>query len=415
MSRPPASLFARPLAALLLVAAPAAAMAQPALVTLPSGLGSDLALLLIYVTAALIFSFMCSVAEAVLLSITPSYIAELRERNAKQAERLHKLKNEGIDRSLAAILTVNTIAHTVGAIGAGSKATAVFGSAWFGVFSGVMTLLILFLSEIVPKTLGAVHWRRLTGPTASYVNLLILTMYPLIWVSEVLTKLISRGQKVHVFSRDEFIAMATVGQQSGQIDERESKIIRNLFRLGALTAEDIMTPRIVMVALQKDVTVAQAYASGDRTPFSRLPLYGRDMDDIVGFVLREDILMAHLKDRDDTPVSEMKRELLTVSGTTPLTGLMDTLMKRRQHIAVVIGEFGETRGLVTLEDLVETLLGEEIVDEGDRVEDMQVMARQLWQKRAKAIGIVLDAPPEQGNGAGPARGANRPGSPPLER
>jgi CBS domain containing-hemolysin-like protein len=353
-------------------------------------LGPDVALLLTYVALALFFSFLCSVAEAVLLSITPSYIAELRERSPKQAERLHQLKSENIDRSLAAILTINTIAHTVGAIGAGSKATAVFGDALFGVFSAVMTLLILFLSEIVPKTIGAVHWRRLTGFTATYIRLLIVLTYPLIRVSEVLTRLISRGQKVHVFSREEFIAMSTIGQQSGQIDERESKIIRNLFRFKALTAEDIMTPRTVMVALQADTTVAQAYELRDRIPFSRLPLYGRDRDDILGFVLFEDILLAHLRDHDADPVSTLRRDLLPVPASSTLTTLMDVLMKRHQHIAVVIGEFGETRGLVTLEDLVETLIGEEIMDEGDKVADLQAMARQLWHKRAKATGMSVE-------------------------
>lgn len=357
--------------------------------SLPVEWGSDLALLATYVLLALLFSFLCSIAEAVLLSITPSYIAEMQNSDPPLAARLQKLKGDSIDRSLAAILTVNTIAHTVGAIGAGSKATSVFGSAWFGVFSAVMTLLILFLSEIVPKTIGAVHWRRLGRVTAAYVNLLIFTMYPLIRISELLTKLISHGQKVHVFSRDEFVAMADVGHRSGQINERESKIIANLFRFHALTAKDIMTPRTVMVALPASLTVAEAYAMGDRTPFSRLPLYGRDKDDVIGFVLRDDILSAYLQDKDALPLSVMKRELLTVPGTISLSGLMDALMQRRQHIALVIGEFGETQGLVTLEDLVETLIGEEIVDEGDRVEDMQAMARQLWAKRARAAGIEL--------------------------
>lgn len=355
-----------------------------------SVIGADLVLLLAYVGIALVFSFLCSVAEATLLSITPSYVAELRERNPAFAERVHRLKSENIDRSLAAILTVNTIAHTAGAIGAGSKATAVFGDAWFGVFSAVMTLLILFLTEIVPKTIGAVHWRRLTGFTEAYVRLLILLMYPLIRVSELLTRLISHGRKVHVFSREELIAMTDVGRQSGQIDERESKIIRNLFRFKALTAEDIMTPRTVMVALHGETTVAEAYAMRGQVPFSRLPLYGRDKDDILGFVLYEDILLAHLRDHDADPVSTLRRDLLAVPASSTLASLMDGLLKRRQHIAVVIGEFGETRGLVTLEDLVETLIGEEIVDEGDKVADMQAMARQQWQRRAQAMGLKLD-------------------------
>jgi CBS domain containing-hemolysin-like protein len=379
---------------LALAAAPV--LSQPAGIDVPFELGPGFGLLLVYVLLALFFSFLCSVAEAVLLSITPSYIAELRKRDPKQADRLQALKGEGIDRSLAAILTVNTIAHTVGAIGAGAKATSVFGDAWFGVFSAVMTLLILFLSEIVPKTIGAVHWRRLSGFTATYVNLLIKLTYPLIVVSELLTRMIARGQKVHRFSRDEFVAMADIGQKSGQIDARESKIIRNLFRFKALTAEDIMTPRTVMTALQADTTIGQAYEGGGRIPYSRLPLYGKDKDDSIGFVLREDILVAHLQGRDEAPVSTLRRDLLSVPATSNLDGLMDALLKRRQHIALVVGEFGETRGVVTLEDLVETLIGEEIMDEGDRIADMQVMARQLWERRARASGVELPAPGSAG-------------------
>ena len=182
--------------------------------------------------------------------------------------------------------------------------------------------------------------------------------------------------------------MTDVGQKSGQLDERESKIIRNLFRFKAITAQDIMTPRTVMVALQADTTVARAYELRDRIPFSRLPLYGRDRDDILGFVLFEDILLAHLQGKDEQPLSTLKRELLSVAVTTPLPSLMDVLMKRRQHIATVVGEFGETQGLVTLEDLIETLLGEEIMDEGDTVADMQVMARQLWKRRMKVSALA---------------------------
>ncbi|MEM7396582.1 MAG: DUF21 domain-containing protein, partial [Verrucomicrobiota bacterium] len=192
--------------------------------------------LVIYIGLALIFSFLCSVAEAVLLSITPSFIAGMEQEHPKRAELIKKLKQDNVDRSLAAILTLNTIAHTVGAIGSGSKATAVFGSEWFGVFSAVMTLMILFLSEIIPKTLGAVHWRNLAGPTAIFVRWLILVLYPLIVVSELLTKLITKGKEVHVFSREEFAAMAVVGESSGHIDPDESRIIHNLLRFGQLKA-----------------------------------------------------------------------------------------------------------------------------------------------------------------------------------
>lgn len=372
------------------LAGPAIAFAAGGPLAVSPG-SSDVFLLVGYVLLALVFSFMCSVAEAVLLSITPSFIAGLESTDPKRAALLKKLKGEGIDRSLAAILTVNTIAHTLGAIGAGAKATVVFGSAWFGLFSAVMTLLILFLSEILPKTLGAVYWRSLTGVTALYINVLIKSMYPLILVSERVTKMIARGQTVHVFSRDEFIAMANIGQQSGHINDRESRIIRNLFRFGSLRAQDIMTPRTVMVALPEHITISEALQARMSAPFSRIPVYGADLDAVTGFVLREDLLMAETQDTGDRPLTALRRDILTVASAAPLSTLLDLLLDKRHHIAVVIGEYGETKGLVTLEDVVETLLGIEIVDEGDKVDDMQSLARQLWARRAKALGLQVES------------------------
>ncbi|QCB46143.1 hemolysin family protein [Hydrogenophaga sp. PAMC20947] len=356
-----------------------------------TSLGSDAFLLVLYVVLALLFSFLCSVAEATLLSITPSYIAGLKEAQPQKATLLKQLKEDNIDQSLAAILTVNTIAHTVGAIGAGSKATSVFGSAWFGLFSAVMTLLILFLSEIVPKTLGAVYWRQLASPTAAFVNLLVKSMYPLIVVSERITRLISGGKKLHDFNREEFVALAGIGQEQGLINERESKIIRNLFLFKSVEASTIMTPRIVVAALQKDTPVHEALGTPEKTPFSRLPIYGNDLDSVSGFVLREDLLVAQNQGKGEQPVSTFRREIVSVPSSTPLSRLLETLLEQRQHIAVVVGEYGETKGLVTLEDVVETLLGIEILDEGDKVEDMQQLARQLWAKRAERMGLKLDA------------------------
>lgn len=358
-------------------------------IAVSTSLGTDALLLLLYVGIALVFSFMCSIAEASLLSITPSYIAGLKDTNPKKAAQLQRLKVDNIDQSLAAILTVNTIAHTMGAIGAGSKATAVFGDAWFGVFSAVMTLLILFLTEIVPKTLGATYWRQFAGFSTLYVNVLIKTMYPLIVVSEKLTKLISRGQKLHQFSRDEFVAMASIGQEEGMINDRESKIIRNLFLFKSVEASTVMTPRIVVSALQKDLTVEQALADPGKALFSRLPIYSTDLDSVVGFVLREDLLVAKSLGQLQRPVSDFRRDIVAVVASTPLSRLMETLLEQRQHIALVVGEYGETKGLVTLEDVVETLLGIEILDEGDKVDDMQKLARQLWAKRAERMGIQL--------------------------
>lgn len=357
-----------------------------------SALSGDALLLLLYVFLALFFSFLCSIAEATLLSITPSYVAGLNETNPKKADQLRRLKEDNIDQSLAAILTVNTIAHTVGAIGAGAKAISVFGQVWFGVFSAIMTLLILFVSEIIPKTLGAVYWRQLAGLTGIYVNFLIKIMYPLILISEKLTKLISGDKKAQQFSRDEFVAMAGIGKEEGMLNDRESKIIRNLFLFKSFDASTVMTPRIVVAALQKDLTVDEALSTPTSSNFSRLPIYDHDLDSVIGFVLREDLLVAKNHGQGERPIHEFRREIVTVMAKTPLSRLMEILLEQRQHIALVVGEYGDTKGVVTLEDVVETLLGIEILDEGDKVEDMQKLARQLWEKRVGKMGIHLDPP-----------------------
>ena len=234
----------------------------------------------------------------------------------------------------------------------------------------------------------------------SYVNILIKSMYPLIIVSEKLTKMISGGKKLHDFSRDEFVAMASVGKEQGMINDRESKIIRNLFLFKSVEASTVMTPRIVVSALQKDLTVEEALANpANKALFSRLPIYNNDMDRVVGFVLREDLLVAKSLGQSQRPLTDFQRDIVAVATSTPLSRLMETLLEQRQHIALVVGEYGETKGLVTLEDVVETLLGVEIIDEGDKVEDMQKFARQLWEKRAERMGIRVqkneDAPSSQ--------------------
>ena len=352
------------------------------------GMGADFLLLVAVVFLALGFSFLCSVAEAVLLSITPSYIESLREKNPQRADTLRKLRLERIDQSLAAILTLNTIAHTVGAIVAGAQALVVFGNAWIGVFSAVMTALILFLSEIVPKTLGAVYWKAFVGMTAFFVNVLITVLYPLVWVSNGLTKLISRGKKDHIFSRDEFIAMAGIGEQSGHLEEHESRIIRNIFRFGSMTIAAVMTPRTVVTALQQDSGIALVLPRVSGTPFSRLPLYGRDLDDITGFVLKDDILICMSKGNCEGSLLRLRRDILRVPETLTLSDQLEIFLEKRQQIAVVVDEYGGTRGLVTLEDVVETLFGMEIMDEMDKVADMQVLARQQWKKRAESLGFT---------------------------
>ncbi len=363
-------------------------------------MSTDLLILAIIVFLALGFSFLCSVAEAVLLSITPSYIESLREKNPRRADVLRKLRLEKVDQSLAAILTLNTIAHTVGAIVAGAQALIVFGSAWIGLFSAVMTALILFLSEIVPKTIGAVYWQTFAGVTALFVNTLIKLLYPLVWLSNGLTRLISRGKKQHTFCRDEFIAMAGIGERSGYLEEHESRIIRNIFRFGSVTITAVMTPRTVISALQQDMAISESLPYVAKTPFSRLPVYGADLDDITGVVLKDEVLICMSRGHCEGSLESIKRPILSVPDSLSLSDLLEFFLSKRQHLAIVLDEYGGTRGLVTLEDVVETLFGMEIMDEMDSVADMQALARQQWEKRARSLGIIDSSSDRNGSDGG---------------
>jgi CBS domain containing-hemolysin-like protein len=350
----------------------------------------DIILLIVYVLLALAGSFVCSIAEAVLLCITPTYIESLRMEHPNRAKLLRKLRQESVDQSFAAILTLNTIAHTVGAIMAGIQAKAVFGNIWIGLFSAFMTLMILFVSEIIPKTIGAVYWKRLVKITAFLIRGMVYALYPIVWLSEKLTKLIGHGSVAHIFSRDEMIAMAEVGKQGGYIDQHESRIFRNLFRLNTLTVTDIMTPRVVVSALPQDMVIAEALKTSERIPFSRLPVYGQDIDDITGFVLKDQILLMAAQDKPEVKLEALKRNVPAVPETLSLSKLLEDMLTLHQHIAIVVDEYGGTAGIVTLEDVLETLLGIEISDEMDDVEDMRLLARQRWEKRAKKLGINLE-------------------------
>lgn len=350
-----------------------------------NGSGIDILLLITYVLLALCISFLCSIAEAVLLSVTPQYIERLKEENHKQARFLVKVKQDKVDQSLAAILTLNTIAHTVGAIGAGAKATMVFGNAWFGVFSALMTLMILFLSEIIPKTIGAVYWPKLAGITGYFVYGLIILLYPIVWISEKLTKMIARGRNIQLFSREEFLAMAKVGEKTGSLQRKESGIIKNLFRFEHKKITEIMTPRTVIEALPEQMKISQAVEKVSKSSFSRLPVYLKNIDDLTGFVLKDEVLIYEAKGKGEVLLSEIKRELLVVPESLNLSRLMEKLLQNDQHIANVVDEFGGTKGLVSLEDIFETLLGTEIVDETDDVKNMQILALNRSTAKTKII------------------------------
>lgn len=346
-------------------------------------------LLIVFVLVALGFSFFCSIAEAALLSTTPTYVVVL-EQKGKRSGRLLRELQEDLGRPMAAILSLNTIANTVGAAGVGAQSTVVFASIPLGIVSGTLTFMILVFSEIIPKTLGVVYWRGLTPVVVEGVSLLIWLMYPLVVFSEKLTKFISKGRKPGAFSREEFTAMASLGAQEGKLDTRESHIVRNLFRFPSLRVKDIMTPRTVMFTLKNDMTINQVFQAHPEIAFSRIPIYRENQEDVIGFVLKSDILLSKAKDRHDLPLQELKRDIKSIPDSASLSKLFDLLLNRREHILLVVDEYGGLQGVVTLEDLVETLLGLEIVDEADKTTDMQALARTQWKKRARRLGFEDD-------------------------
>ena len=345
--------------------------------------------LLVYLGIALGFSFFCSVSEAVLLSVTTAYIRVLRQRGRRSAELLQRLKND-IDAPLAAILSLNTIAHTVGAAGVGAQAARVFGSGSLGITSAVLTFLILVFSEIIPKTLGTYYWRQLAPGVGFALKYLVILLAPLVWLSRQLTRRIAVHPTLKGFSREEFAAMAQLGEQEGQLGGQEARILRNLFKLRDTRVEDIMTPGPVVFRLPAHSTVDAFFNRHDTRRFSRIPIYGEDPDQLIGFVLRNDLLLAKARGNTGTPLSNYRRDITGVPDKLPLLVAFDRFLSTRSHIMYVVNEYGVLRGVVTLEDVFETLMGLEIVDESDVNVDMQEFARQQWRKRAREMGIELE-------------------------
>lgn len=349
---------------------------------------SPVALLIFYVVLALGVSFLCSVLEAVLLSITPSYIATMEGSGHPAGPKLREFKDD-IDRPLAAILSLNTVAHTVGASGAGAQALEVFGDAYVAAASGVLTLLILVFSEIIPKTLGARYWKLLAPYAARLLKILIYITLPLVWLSMGITRLMGGSHHTEpAISREEFEILADIGSKDGILDEEESRILANLFRLNALRARDVMTPRTVILAFSEEMTVDEAMQDEKTMRFSRIPIYDSDVDGITGYVLKQDVLLTSARDLHETPLGDLRRNLLIIPANTKLHRALDMMLEQQEHIALLIDEYGGTTGILTMEDLVETLLGLEIVDEVDATVDMQGLARKEWEKRAERLGLT---------------------------
>tara|TARA_B100001105_G_C22370616_1_gene434861 strand:+ start:91 stop:1131 length:1041 start_codon:yes stop_codon:yes gene_type:complete len=339
--------------------------------------------LFFYFFLALGVSFLCSLLESIILSITHSHVAVLAKTGSKSSRLLENMK-ENINKPLAAILTVNTVANVVGAAGVGAQAMKLFGSEWVAILSGLLTLCILIFSEIIPKTLGTVYWRPLAGPAVYMIRGLIYLTYPFVFLSSYFSKIFASENHQQKVSRQEVVAMAEMGEDEGSIREKESDIIENLLNLNDVVAEDVMTPRSVVFALQKDSTVGDVV--GEHTPiaFSRIPIFDKDMDDILGFIHRYDLVNKQAEDQFHIKMKDILEPIHTVKQEDSIASILDEFVRRRQQIFMVIDEFGTTTGLITLEDAIETLLGVEIVDEHDSVVDMRKLATEKFRsKRGK--------------------------------
>ncbi|MDH4020113.1 MAG: CNNM domain-containing protein [Xanthomonadales bacterium] len=349
-------------------------------------------LLISFFVMAIAASFLCSLLEAVLLSITPTY-AQLKLQEGSVIGRHLEAFKSNIDRPLAAILTLNTIAHTVGAIGVGDQAAKIWADAnpmiTGVVIPTIMVLAILILSEIIPKTLGANHWQKLVPFTVSTLQVIIFLLYPLVWFSQIITRTLKKDKSQSVFKRSEFLAMAELGVTEGIVEKQDSEIIGNLLRMEKVRVKDIMTPRIVVRLASEKQTIKEFYKSAGELPFSRIPLYeGENNEHISGYFLKPELLESLVQGKGDCHLSTIKRDIHVVHESLRISDMFDHFIERREHIALVVDEYGGMAGIVSMEDVMETLLGMEITDESDSTVDMQVLARKKWEQRARRIGLI---------------------------
>jgi len=338
-------------------------------------------LLFIYLAIAIGVSFLCSVLEAVLLSITPSYVAQTSADRPLAAKQLTVVK-EKLDESLASILILNTFAHTMGAAGVGSQAMQVFGAEWETLIAVLLTLAILYFSEIIPKTIGATFWRSLAIPAAFVISWLVKLVYPLVWLSTRLTRLF-KNSSMNEITREEIIALASLGHKDGALFKQENEYLSNMLNLREIRTEQVLTPRSVVHMLDQNLTITEALDLSETLQFSRIPVYRDNRDDIIGKVIKRDLYEAERSGQGEEKISKYIKPVIRVSEKLPVQQLLDTFIKNNVHLFLVEDEFGQTAGVVTLEDAIETLLGREIIDESDTVEDMQRYARDKFRQRLR--------------------------------
>ncbi|HJE03238.1 Hemolysin C [Aliarcobacter thereius] len=335
-------------------------------------------LLFLYLFLALFFSTLCSILEATVLSSTPSYIESMDEDNySKKSIKLVKNMKDDIDKSISSILTLNTFAHTMGAAGVGAQAAIVFGDKWQSLVAFILTLLVLYITEIYPKTYAALYWKKFLVPTAYIISFLIKVTYPFIWFGTKITNYIKKDKKDEAsFSKDEIIALVNLSEKEGTIQSKESSFIENLFKLKSIRTEDIMTPRSVVFALSTKTTVKEALEDDKLYIHTRIPVYCETIDNIVGIVFAQTILEQRIKKNKNKKLEEIMIPVHKVAEDTEVSSLIDSFLRKKSHLFVVQDSYGQTSGIVTLEDTIETLLGVEIVDEKDKFEDMQEFAKQ---------------------------------------
>lgn len=331
-------------------------------------------LILLYLLGALALSFLCSILEAVLLSTPMSFISMKENKGNKTATLMKRYKNN-VDRPVGAILSLNTIAHTIGSAGVGAESIKIFGEEYFGLISAILTLLILVLSEIIPKTIGASYWRSLAMTSTKIIRVLIFITYPLVLLSEVITKIFTPKNHQLSVSREEVSAMVDVGTTEGIFRESESKIIKSCIHLAGVKAREIMTPSIVVETANTNLTIKEFYDQ-QTWNFSRIPVYDTNKDYIVGYVLKDMVLKALSDDKFDTKLSDMVRSILSFNEDDSVYQIWEKMLEKREHISIIVDEYGCLRGVVSMEDIIETMTGVEIVDEDDVAVDMQAFAKE---------------------------------------
>lgn len=338
-------------------------------------------MLLFYFFTALITSFLCSLFEAVLLTTPLSYLETIN--NKKGFGKIIKKMRSNIDKSLTAILTLNTVAHTIGAAGVGAEAVKLWGDAYLGIVSGVMTLLILIFTEIIPKSVGAFYWKNLLPYAAYMIQFFVYITYPVVYLSVYITRIFIKGESSHTVSRQEILAISDQARKMKVITKKEAIIIRNLLNLNKISVESVMTPRSVLFAAPENITIEEFLNYNNVNSFTRIPIFDKTIDMITGYVHKNDILQ-RLKDNNrEMLLKDCKRQIMTVNEEISIFHLFEELLAKKEQIALIVDEFGGTAGVTTMEDIIETLLGVEILDEHDVDSDMQLLARNRYLRRIK--------------------------------